>query len=345
MPHYRRIANALLLSLRDGESRRVPSENALARQYGVARQTARRALEELRAQGYVSRVRGSGSFSRSQSARRVYLFGYLLNQSAFAAFSQRLNHQLGAEGLQLRTIETGFQGEELEAAAEILTEIKGAEMAIWFASSHPVGLKAAARVRRHLPARLPLIMINDPLGLTLHGSHRFDLVHFDAADAARRLLDFIKTSGQSIPTFVTRSDVSLYYTQEMKRGWLAALAERGERDPDRWVMHWNPERPSSLIRTLRQRSGDQSPTFLLEYDYCGSFQYLAHQAGIPLRSDQVMAFGQRQKEFYLAGDLKALADVCADLVVSRLRRPSRPNLHLELHMRFRPNPAKARGSG
>jgi len=184
-------------------------------------------------------------------------------------------------------------------------------------------------------------MINDPLGLTLHGNHRFDLVHFDAADASRRLLAFLRANGQPHPTFVTRSDVSLYYTQEMKRGWLAALAEPGERNPERRVLHWNPERPSSLVRALRQRPRGASQTFLLEYDYCGEFLHHAHQGGISLRPEQVMAFGQRDKEFYLAGDLKALADVCADLVASRLRRPTRPNLHLELHMRFRSKLGKA----
>ena len=48
VPHYRRIADTLIAQLGD-EARlpdRLPSERALAHKYGVARNTARRALEE-----------------------------------------------------------------------------------------------------------------------------------------------------------------------------------------------------------------------------------------------------------------------------------------------------------
>ncbi|SHI01292.1 histidine utilization repressor [Ferrimonas marina] len=45
-----------------GEQHRLPSENALAQQYGCSRMTARRALTELVEQGLLTRAQGLGTF-------------------------------------------------------------------------------------------------------------------------------------------------------------------------------------------------------------------------------------------------------------------------------------------
>ncbi|NJK43448.1 MAG: GntR family transcriptional regulator [Pleurocapsa sp. SU_196_0] len=51
-------AQLLTGSLREGEA--IPSESALAKQYGVSRMTARRAVDELEREGYVFRIQGAG---------------------------------------------------------------------------------------------------------------------------------------------------------------------------------------------------------------------------------------------------------------------------------------------
>ena len=342
IPHFRRIANALLLSMKENQITQLPSENALVRQYRVARNTARRALDELRRQGYVTRIKGSGSFSRSLSTQKVHFFGYLTDSPAFATLIQRLEYQLSAEGLKLITVETGHQGERLGKTSEVVNQVKDSKLVIWFAPSHPIGLQACIRLRRHFPAKLPLITINDPLGLTLHGSHRLDLVHFDAADATRRLLKFLKSEGKSPPILVCRSDVSLFYSREIRRGFLAALIEQGITSPEKQIMEWDQEHPERFAKILRQSPENMSRMYLLEFDYRPWFCDGCARQGISLPKDQVIAFGQRAGDFHFAGNLRELAEVCMDLIRSRLQRPTRPNLHVEVNIRFRSEKASAR---
>jgi GntR family transcriptional regulator len=57
---------------------RLPSEADLEREYGVSRTTARRALDELRRQGFVRREPGRGTFLTSPRLRSdlSYLYGF-----------------------------------------------------------------------------------------------------------------------------------------------------------------------------------------------------------------------------------------------------------------------------
>jgi DNA-binding GntR family transcriptional regulator len=61
-------AQLLTGSLREGEA--IPSESALAKQYGVSRMTARRAVDELEREGYVFRIQGAGSFPTGKRFRQ-----------------------------------------------------------------------------------------------------------------------------------------------------------------------------------------------------------------------------------------------------------------------------------
>src|ERR1700751_2091767 len=71
-PAYRKVAapigeRILTRALREGE--RLPSENELARQFGVNRSTVREALRELESRGLVQRRAGSKLMSVSQPHR------------------------------------------------------------------------------------------------------------------------------------------------------------------------------------------------------------------------------------------------------------------------------------
>lgn len=64
-PRYRQVKNHVLANIRSGDwppGTRVPSENDLAAQFGIARMTANRALQELTRDGCLSRVPGVGTF-------------------------------------------------------------------------------------------------------------------------------------------------------------------------------------------------------------------------------------------------------------------------------------------
>ena len=74
LPLYRQVKEHLARQIRNGEYRpgeRVPSEHELVDQLGVSRMTVNRAIRELAAEGWLTRVQGVGTFvsePKSQSA-------------------------------------------------------------------------------------------------------------------------------------------------------------------------------------------------------------------------------------------------------------------------------------
>jgi GntR family transcriptional regulator len=71
-PKYRQIAGYLRRGILDGTfpaGQPLPSEEALAKQFGVTRPTVRQGLTELRASGLVEAIMGRGTFVRSPHNR------------------------------------------------------------------------------------------------------------------------------------------------------------------------------------------------------------------------------------------------------------------------------------
>jgi GntR family transcriptional regulator len=68
---YQSLAQLLRDAIAQGEfldGRRLPTEAQLTAEYGVSRQTVRRALQELAAEGLIFRVRGRGTFATPSSS-------------------------------------------------------------------------------------------------------------------------------------------------------------------------------------------------------------------------------------------------------------------------------------
>ena len=68
-PQYQKLKNHISKHINAGDwqqGQRVTSENELARQFGVSRMTANRALKELSAEGVLTRVPGVGTFVAEQ---------------------------------------------------------------------------------------------------------------------------------------------------------------------------------------------------------------------------------------------------------------------------------------
>jgi GntR family histidine utilization transcriptional repressor len=76
LPLYARVKDHILGNIRSGAwqaGARVPSENELVEQFGISRMTANRALRELTAEGFLSRVPGVGTFVREAPQRSSLL--------------------------------------------------------------------------------------------------------------------------------------------------------------------------------------------------------------------------------------------------------------------------------
>jgi GntR family histidine utilization transcriptional repressor len=70
-PLYARVKEHILENIRSGAweaGHRVPSENELVDSFGISRMTANRALRELTAEGFLSRVPGVGTFVKEAPA-------------------------------------------------------------------------------------------------------------------------------------------------------------------------------------------------------------------------------------------------------------------------------------
>jgi GntR family transcriptional regulator len=67
IPYYDQLAELLRhdigQGLAQGETYQLPSENELAEQHGISRQTVRHALDELERDGWIYRLKGVGSFA------------------------------------------------------------------------------------------------------------------------------------------------------------------------------------------------------------------------------------------------------------------------------------------
>ena len=71
-PLYAKVKDHILAQIRTGvwePGARVPSENQLVESFSVSRMTANRALRELTAEGFLSRVPGVGTFVKETPAR------------------------------------------------------------------------------------------------------------------------------------------------------------------------------------------------------------------------------------------------------------------------------------
>jgi DNA-binding GntR family transcriptional regulator len=67
VPRYRQIADIIRKRIESGAlqpERPIPSESAIMQEFGVARATARHAVELLREQGLVVKVPGLGTYVR-----------------------------------------------------------------------------------------------------------------------------------------------------------------------------------------------------------------------------------------------------------------------------------------
>jgi len=340
VPHYQTILRHLFASWqsRAEHGRPLPSERALARQYSVARSTACRALNELRTQGFIRRVPGSGSYVIRYTAPLIVGFGY---GTAFplphGRVFTRLADRLGKAGYRLQVVETGLYGEFLSNVFDPTT-IDGAKAIVWYVSGHPLGRAVAIRARRRLPAHIPLVLINDPLGLSLQSRRPFDLVHYDTAQAGRCLAQRLLRDGFRHPVIIHRTDVIIASWDESERGFLMGLIDAGVPDAYYHRAVWNIKNR----QTLRQLLGPHGPK-----NWRPDALILPHLCGLELRREcqkiglrlpsrlLLIEFGQNSARYQIPMEYKNIGDVCADLLLSRLNNPHRSNLHVKISLPVR----------
>lgn len=105
IPKYYRISREIIERIRTGQLRpgmKVPSENELIRHYRISNTTARKALYEIEAEGWCTRVKGKGTFvcekSVHRSANRILGFTRNMLEAGFAPSTKVLDTHVVEEG-------------------------------------------------------------------------------------------------------------------------------------------------------------------------------------------------------------------------------------------------------
>ncbi len=337
-PHYQRIMAALLdrLSQPAELGGRLPSERALAARFHVARNTVARAFRELRGRGLLTRIQGSGTYRRPGACPVILGLVYNVASSPYDRFCEGLQSSLARAGYSLAMRDTGANAGKLPGifADPILARVRAV---IWLAPSYPAALAGAAAHRPQLPPDLPLVLVNDPLGCSLHTQPPADLVHFDHAEAARQLVECLAAAGYRHPLLIRRTNLDARYSSDQIRlGFEGQLTARGIPNAPGHVVAWNPENPGELrdrLRTGRSARGGRADAIILPWFFNLAFLRHCQAMGCPIPPRvPVVGFGQTQGRFRLPADYRRLAEVCAELLLSRLRRPARGNLHVLVPM-------------
>jgi GntR family transcriptional regulator len=105
VPKYYTISREIIARIQGGNLRpgmRVPSENEIIKTYRVSNTTARKILREIEAAGWVTRVKGKGTFVRQsnveRSANKILSFTRNMNEAGFTPSTRVLDARLVTKG-------------------------------------------------------------------------------------------------------------------------------------------------------------------------------------------------------------------------------------------------------
>ena len=126
---HRQLAEQLRAGIADGSyppGKKIPSENELARTLSVSRQTVRQAIGTLENEGLLTRVRGSGTYVRSQlpikrqATERIGVIVTYLDDYIFPTIVQGIEGVLSANGY---TLTLGLTYNKVENERKALRQI------------------------------------------------------------------------------------------------------------------------------------------------------------------------------------------------------------------------------
>jgi GntR family transcriptional regulator of arabinose operon len=260
LPLYEEIRRELQGRMESGELRvgdRIVPEIELAKQLGVSRSTARKALQCLTDEGYISRTAGRGSFVLER---------------------KRGDRMPGGRVLELAVCSVNIAGAGSELARGFLCEALGAGCATvawpWQAHGEPLPhgasgcaiwagaetASALAYVEAARRANTPVVLID-----AQSSNAAWDEVSFDHAGMARALALELLEKGHKIIGVIAGPD-SPTLTARLA-GFREALAQADLSDWSDLVIQGDPANPDALERALLGLLGRRDrPTALLCID-------------------------------------------------------------------------------
>jgi DNA-binding LacI/PurR family transcriptional regulator len=250
---WQRIAEFFRERIVSGElapGQRLPSDAALAAEWGVSRPTAHRALHELQRSGLVLRSKRNGTVVMESVAKATGKIAFLVDRFAHVVnFPQtdliRGVHEVFGEDVRVvMTQSDSDPGREARQLMELEHEVDGV---LLYPTSDPSNNDL---IQSMFDRGYPLVVLDRfPPGLSV------DTVATDNEDAARQAVHHLQQLGHSRIAFLSFHKPGFSSVHERYLGYTAAVGALGLDDTGQWV-RWLPAAWDSEPELLFQATLD-----------------------------------------------------------------------------------------
>lgn len=233
MPKWKEIAESVLADIHSGRLRpgdRLPSDEVLARHWGVSRMTAHRAMQELQRAGVIVRKRRIGTEVVGPERTRT---GFVALVFPHVNDLLEINYRRGIsialpEDVHLISCDT--HDDPVREASYIKRMLHEADGIIWFPTCTPQNHSLFHRV---MEAKTPVVCVDKiPEGV------RVDLVATDNYNASLHALRSLVQVGHRHIAHFTQHDMWISSVRERYQAYIDLMGELGYHDAQRWVRHF-----------------------------------------------------------------------------------------------------------
>lgn len=328
---------------------RFPSESQVSRRFGVARQTAVKAIEILMREGLVVRRRGAGTFVSPDFRRATGVIGIVVPGLAYAEIfppiCSHLSGLLSLRGYSLQLADfTGVDPHALAAKAVRVTRDlvqQGVDGVIFYPIEF---LPNSADINRSITSRLdaakiPVVLLDGDIQ-TPPTRSRYDIVSVDNFIGGYAIADHLLAQGVTRISFLMRNHWANSVKNRMY-GVSAACVSAGLRWSEANVFRAEPDDAARVAALMK---GNRRPQAIV----CGNdsaavkLQATLHRLGYHVPEDVLIAgFDDVQNARYatppittVQQPLEAISAALIEALFARRRNPKAAPQETVLHATF-----------
>ena len=262
---FEQVRDTLLDEIKKGvyeRSLKLPSENELIKRFGIARETARKAISDLVRKGLVKRRKGAGSFITKQGQRRSGLIGLLMPDASsariFRDFVTEISRLARRNGYEVIV-------RDLSAGSIAETKVRVRRMARELIVQNVEGVVFRPLIDERLVAsnleivkifknaETPVVLMDSDVAVSPERSD-CDLVTIDNVSAGRRVAEHLLKQGRRKVSFMMNGTVLRHNENWRNRlfGVAGEMAIRNVTDAVR-PLDFKPDNRSALKRLFKSR--------------------------------------------------------------------------------------------
>ena len=262
---FEQVRDTLLDEIKKGvyeRSLKLPSENELIERFGIARETARKAISDLVRKGLVKRRKGAGSFITKQGQRRSGLIGLLMPDASsariFRDFVTEISRLARRNGYEVIV-------RDLSAGSIAETKVRVRRMARELAAQNVEGVVFRPLIDERLVAsnleivrifknaETPVVLMDSDVAVSPERSE-CDLVTIDNVSAGRRVAEHLLKRGRRKVSFMMNGTV-LRHNENWRNRLFGVAGEMALRNVTDAVcpLDFKPSNRSALKRLFKSR--------------------------------------------------------------------------------------------